>query len=104
MRWRSSKGQPSPGAWRASTGPCVGTDPSPKPTGRRCWTKKNSSIVVSDGTYNISATMSNHNKAVLKVLVEETRGPPPKYTANCFPHPKDISKDRHPQAFPYLPK
>ncbi|XP_068519934.1 uncharacterized protein [Anas acuta] len=66
--------------------------------------KKNSSIVVSDGTYSISATMSNHNKAVLKVLVEETRGPPPKYTPNCFPHPKDISKDRQPQAFTYLPK
>nr|XP_013057099.2 uncharacterized protein LOC106049360 [Anser cygnoides] len=66
--------------------------------------KKTSSVVVSDGTYSISATMSNHSKAVLKILVEETRGSPPKYTASCFPPPKDTSKERHPQAFSYLPK
>lgn len=39
MQWRSSMKQPSLGAWTASTWPCTVTNPSPKPTGRKSWTK-----------------------------------------------------------------
>ncbi|XP_025973426.2 uncharacterized protein LOC112993758 [Dromaius novaehollandiae] len=64
-----------------------------------------SSIVVSSGSFQISATMSNHDKAILKLLLEETPGPPPQYAPYDSSHPRsDFPKEMRPPAFSYLKK
>ncbi|XP_013795003.1 uncharacterized protein [Apteryx mantelli] len=67
--------------------------------------KNASSIVVSSGSFQISATMSNHDKSVLKLLLEETPGPPPQYAPYDPSYPKsDFPKEMRPPAFSYLKK